>query len=148
RYEVHALWRVRAGRDPLRRAFRADPGGARRRIRARSAPGRSALSVARRRTRRPRRHARIAEAGRDLALRQGRSMYAQYAPGYRAPTPSQVNQGFENQVANYRSIGNPDLKPETSRTLEVGVRGRADRFTWDLVGFDGRYRDFIAQIQT
>lgn len=75
------------------------------------------------------------------------SAYAQYASGYRAPTPSQVNQGFENQVANYRSIGNPDLKPETSRTFEVGLRGRSDRYTWDLVAFDGRYEDFIAQIQ-
>lgn len=75
------------------------------------------------------------------------SVYAQYASGYRAPTPSQVNQGFENLVANYRSIGNPDLKPETSQTFEAGVRGRSNHFSWDIVAFDGRYKDFIQQVQ-
>src|SRR5262249_18709656 len=53
---------------------------------------------------------------------EGLNLYAYAARGFRAPTPDQVNNGFVNAVVNYRSIGNPDLKPETSRTIEAGAK--------------------------
>jgi hemoglobin/transferrin/lactoferrin receptor protein len=77
------------------------------------------------------------------------SLYAHWAEGFRAPTPDQVNNGFANLFspgAAYVSIGNPDLAPETSRTLEIGARGQAGGLRWTVAAFDGRYRDFIEQV--
>lgn len=71
--------------------------------------------------------------------------YAQYAHGFRAPTPWQVNGGVSNTGANppYRSIGNPDLKPETSDSFELGLRGRQGDVRYRAAVFKSRYRNFI-----
>lgn len=73
-------------------------------------------------------------------------LFTQYAHGFRAPKPSQVNGGVTNLTATppYTSIGNPDLKPETSQTAELGVRGRNDAVRYSAALFHGRYKDFIA----
>jgi hemoglobin/transferrin/lactoferrin receptor protein len=72
--------------------------------------------------------------------------YAQYAHGFRAPTPWQVNGGVSNPTANppYRSIGNPNLKPEISDSFELGLRGRTETLRYSIALFKSRYRDFIA----
>jgi hemoglobin/transferrin/lactoferrin receptor protein len=78
------------------------------------------------------------------------SLYAQWAAGFRAPTPDQVNNGFSNLFspgAAYVSLGNPDLKPETSRSIELGARGQAGGWRYAAAVFDGRYQDFIEQVQ-
>ncbi len=54
------------------------------------------------------------------------SAYANWAQGYRAPTPGQVNNGFTNLFSPgfaYVSVSNPELRPERSATLELGLRG-------------------------
>lgn len=73
-------------------------------------------------------------------------VFAQYAHGYRAPTPTQVNGGVTNLTASqpYRSIGNPDLKPETSNSYELGLRGRDGAWRYSLSVFHNTYADFIA----
>ncbi|MDR2335500.1 MAG: TonB-dependent hemoglobin/transferrin/lactoferrin family receptor [Burkholderiaceae bacterium] len=71
------------------------------------------------------------------------SVYGNYAAGFRAPNAGQVNAFFENPNAYYRSIPNPDLKPEKSKTFEIGVRGRVDGFKFDAAAFTGRFTDFI-----
>lgn len=71
--------------------------------------------------------------------------YAQWSQGFRAPTPDQVNNGFSNPASGYRSIGNPELKAERANSVEVGLRGRIDTFTWQVAAYDNRYRDFISQ---
>lgn len=40
--------------------------------------------------------------------------------------------------------GNPDLKPESSETVEVGVRGQYSQWFWDLAAFQNDYDDLIA----
>ncbi len=70
--------------------------------------------------------------------------YAQWALGFRAPQPDQVNNGFSNIAAGYTSIGNPDLKPEHARSIEIGARGQLDALRWQVAMFDNRYRDFIS----
>ncbi len=79
-------------------------------------------------------------------------VYFNYAKGFRAPSPSEVNNGFANPIQGYTSIPNPDLKPETSEALELGVRWR----DVTLLGADLRaqagafgswYEDFIEQVQ-
>ncbi|CAB3753870.1 membrane protein [Burkholderia sp. MSh2] len=75
--------------------------------------------------------------------------YAQYAHGFRAPTPDQVNSSFSNPVYGYTSIGNPNLKPETSDTFEAGLRGTAGTgygvVRYSAAAFTGRYRNFISR---
>jgi hemoglobin/transferrin/lactoferrin receptor protein len=75
--------------------------------------------------------------------------YAQLARGFRAPTPEQVNNGFTNVTQGYRSIGNPNLRPERASSFEAGVRGRVGpdgaALSYSLVGYDSRYQDFISQ---
>ncbi|MDZ7855806.1 MAG: TonB-dependent receptor [Sphaerotilus sp.] len=73
------------------------------------------------------------------------SPYIHWAKGFRAPTPSQVNNGFENTAAGYRSIGNPNLKPERADSIEAGLRGRIGGLRYQLLGYDNRYEDFISQ---
>lgn len=75
----------------------------------------------------------------------GASLYANYAQGFRAPEPGQVNQFFENLIFGYTSLPNPDLKPETSETFEAGIRFDDDVVSASLTGFVGRYDDFISQ---
>lgn len=77
-------------------------------------------------------------------------LFGNWAEGFKAPTPSQVNQFFSNAAFGYISAPNPNLKPETSRSLEIGARLRevelfGGRFSGQLVGFQSDYEDFISQ---
>lgn len=79
--------------------------------------------------------------------RDGVNVYLYAARGFRAPTPEQVNNGFNNPVSNYASIGNPELKPETSRTVELGAKLRGGGARLTVAAFSGRYADFIEQVR-
>lgn len=71
------------------------------------------------------------------------SLYGNYAQGFKAPNANQVNGFFENITQFYRTIPNPNLKPEKSRNVEVGARARLDWLTLDMAAFTGRFKDFI-----
>ncbi|MCW2313633.1 TonB-dependent receptor domain-containing protein [Rhodoferax antarcticus] len=73
-------------------------------------------------------------------------LFTQYAHGFRAPKPSQVNGGVTNLTNTdpYTSIGNPGLKPQTSDTLEIGLRGGDATRHYSVSAFQGKYKDFIA----
>jgi hemoglobin/transferrin/lactoferrin receptor protein len=78
------------------------------------------------------------------------SVFANYAHGFKAPAPSQVNQFFENPTSAqgaYRTVTNPDLKPETSKTIEGGLRLNSKYVSASVTGFSGRYDNFISQEQ-
>jgi hemoglobin/transferrin/lactoferrin receptor protein len=79
------------------------------------------------------------------------SLFGNLAAGFKAPTPLQLNNYFENLSSpffGYRSIPNPNLKPEKSRTFELGARGQGERLGWEVVAFTGRYKDFIEDLVT
>jgi hemoglobin/transferrin/lactoferrin receptor protein len=76
-----------------------------------------------------------------------------YGAGFKAPAPSEVNNFFENLTFPgfaYTSIANPDLDPETSDSLELGIRFR-DITMWGATwrasasAFSAWYEDFISQ---
>ncbi|MEC5385447.1 TonB-dependent hemoglobin/transferrin/lactoferrin family receptor [Uliginosibacterium sp. H3] len=71
--------------------------------------------------------------------------YAQYSQGFRAPTPDEVNNGFTNLASGYKSVGNPDLKPEHADSFEAGFRGQVAGLRYSLAGYENRYKDFISQ---
>ncbi len=73
--------------------------------------------------------------------------YAQYARGFRSPSPQEVNSYFNNSAQGYSQIANPNLKPETSNSFELGLRGKinAESSTarYSLAAFSGDYKNFI-----
>ncbi len=75
------------------------------------------------------------------------SFYGNYAAGFRAPNAGQINAFFENPIAFYKTIPNPNLRPEKSQTFELGLKGRMDRLRVDAAVFTGRYKDFIVDQQ-
>ncbi len=74
-------------------------------------------------------------------------LFANYATGFKAPEPGQVNQFFSNIASGYTSIPNPDLGPERSESFEGGIRFSNDAISLDVTGFSARYEDFISQEQ-
>ena len=71
--------------------------------------------------------------------------YGQFAKGFRAPTPEQVNNGFTNLASGYTSIGNANIRAEKADSIEIGLRGRVAGVRYALAAFDNRYTDFISQ---
>ena len=72
-------------------------------------------------------------------------LYANYAQGFRAPTPYQVNNFFENLAYGYTSLPNPDLGPETSESWEAGIKFSTEAVSLQLAAFTADYDDFISQ---
>ncbi|MGH8487195.1 MAG: TonB-dependent receptor domain-containing protein, partial [Pseudomonas sp.] len=77
-------------------------------------------------------------------LTEHESVYGQYAAGFRAPSPVNMYGEFSNPQVGYQQIGNPDLKPETSDSYEIGLRGRYDLGSFGVALFYNKYKDFIA----
>lgn len=71
------------------------------------------------------------------------SLFGSYAEGFRAPNANQINGYYENAAEFVAVVPNPDLKPEKSRTLEFGLRGRTDRLQLDAAVFTGRFSNLI-----
>jgi len=73
--------------------------------------------------------------------------YVQYARGFRSPSPQEVNSYFNNSAQGYSQIANPNLKPETSNSYELGLRGKlnteSSSVRYSVAAFDGEYRNFI-----
>jgi hemoglobin/transferrin/lactoferrin receptor protein len=73
------------------------------------------------------------------------SAYGQYAEGFRTPTAKALYGNFTNESAGYQVLGNSDLDPETSKGIELGLRGKFDEGRFSLALFYNRYRDFIEE---
>lgn len=77
-------------------------------------------------------------------------LFGNYAKGFKAPAPSEVNQFFENLTSPYgayRTIPAPNLRPETSESFEGGVRIVGAHVTGSITAFKAEYDDFISQEQ-
>ena len=74
------------------------------------------------------------------------STYGQIASGFRAPNYSEVNQSLRNINIGYGVVPNPDLKPETSIGLELGLRARSEKMRGQVAMFDNRYKNFISAV--
>ncbi len=73
------------------------------------------------------------------------NVFANYARGFRAPSPTQVNQFFSNPAQGYTSVPNPKLRPETSETWEAGLRVGTGPVRLSAAAFTGGYKGFISQ---
>ncbi|GAA5078297.1 TonB-dependent hemoglobin/transferrin/lactoferrin family receptor [Lysobacter panacisoli] len=71
------------------------------------------------------------------------SLFGGYQHGFRAPPYGDVNLGFTNLQFGYTAIPNPDLKPETSDGVELGLRFSNEAVYAEVSGYYNRYDDFI-----
>lgn len=78
---------------------------------------------------------------RDLG--NGLTAFAQYARGFRAPPPEDLNIGLELPLLNVKAIPNPDLQPETSDGYELGLRWNGAAGGFSASAFYTDYQDFI-----
>jgi hemoglobin/transferrin/lactoferrin receptor protein len=73
------------------------------------------------------------------------SLFGQYARGFRAPLYNEIAPGFVNTLAGYEALPNPDLKPETSDSFELGLRGKFSQASFSIAGFYNTYKNFISE---
>ena len=81
--------------------------------------------------------------GLTYALTDQYTLFGQYAEGFRTPSAKALYGRFENLNLGYTVEPNPDLKPETSKGIETGLRGKFDGGSFDIAVFYNKYRDFI-----
>ncbi|MCW8846124.1 MAG: TonB-dependent hemoglobin/transferrin/lactoferrin family receptor [Gammaproteobacteria bacterium] len=81
--------------------------------------------------------------GLTAALTSKTSAYLQYAEGFRAPPMEDVNIGFTIPAFNFVALPNPDLKPETSRGYEAGLRYQGDGLSYSVSVFNNEYENLI-----
>jgi len=79
----------------------------------------------------------VASLGGDV------SAYLQYAEGFRAPPVEDVNIGFTIPAFNFVALPNPELKPETSRGLEAGMRYQGNGLALGFSAFHNEYSNLI-----
>lgn len=75
------------------------------------------------------------------------SAFGQIASGFRAPNYEEVNGAFRNATQRYAFSPNPDLKPETSVGVELGLRARSASARGQLSVYDNRYKEFIERVR-
>lgn len=68
--------------------------------------------------------------------------YVQYSQGFRAPSSQQLSSSW-GMNGFYAIVGNSQLKPETARQFEIGVRGKTQNVDYQISAFDSRYKNFI-----
>ncbi len=81
--------------------------------------------------------------GLSWQAREGLTAWLQYAQGFRAPPFEDVNIGLDIPQFNIRALPNPDLRPETSDSLELGLRFTGAALAGSASVFYSRYEDFI-----
>ncbi|MEN5082180.1 TonB-dependent hemoglobin/transferrin/lactoferrin family receptor [Bosea sp. TWI1241] len=90
-------------------------------------------------------HKLIPQVGTLFKLDETYSLYARYAEGFKMPTAQQLYTSLPMGTSNL--IPNPDLKPESVRSYEAGLRGRFENGWFSVGVFHSRYRDFIQSLQ-
>ncbi|WP_411378584.1 TonB-dependent receptor [Pseudomonas sp. MPB26] len=81
--------------------------------------------------------------GLTYALTDHYTWFGQYAEGFRTPSAKTLYGRFENLQQGYTVEPNPDLKPESSKGVETGIRGNFDSGSFDIAVFYNKYRNFI-----
>ena len=71
------------------------------------------------------------------------TFYSQYSEGFRAPDYESTNTVFTNFAYRYTVKPNLNLKSETSKSYELGLRGEQDKGNWELAIYKNKVKDFI-----
>ena len=74
------------------------------------------------------------------------SSYAQFAQGFRNPPYDYTNFTMYSPSSGYVILPNPNLKPERSTSLELGMRGEGSSWSASFAAYHNRYRNFITDV--
>ena len=66
-----------------------------------------------------------------------------YGEGFRAPTLKQISPNYEGHEGPHSFYGNGDIKPETSRSVELGVAYAHGGVEWEATVFHNDVKDLI-----
>ncbi|GJE75084.1 Heme/hemopexin utilization protein C [Methylorubrum suomiense] len=86
----------------------------------------------------------IPQIGAVFRLDDVYALYGRYAEGFKMPTSQQLFTSMPFGSSNL--VPNPDLRPETVRSYEAGVRGRFEDGWFSLGAFHTEYKDFIQEL--
>lgn len=82
-----------------------------------------------------------AKVGATFQIDDNFSVYAQYGEGFKMPTAEQLYTSLPG--VGFNLVPNPDLKPESVRNYELGLRGEFDHGFFSVNGFFSDYKNFI-----
>lgn len=71
------------------------------------------------------------------------SFYVRYAEGFKMPTVQQLYTSSPMAMGLYNIVPNPDLKPETVRSYEIGARAESGSSWGSISVYYNDYEDFI-----
>jgi outer membrane receptor protein involved in Fe transport len=77
-------------------------------------------------------------------IKDALTIVMQYSEGFRPSNFDESNQAFVNRAFGYATVPNPDLRPEISEGLEIGVRSTRERARYGLTFYQNDYNHFIA----
>lgn len=83
----------------------------------------------------------IPQIGAIFKLNDTFSIYGRYAEGFKMPTAQQLYSSLPS--ATTLIIPNPDLKPESVKSYEGGLRGKFEKGWFSIGAFKADYTDFI-----
>lgn len=69
--------------------------------------------------------------------------YASLSRGFRA---GEMRERYESSPRGdgYYYVGDPQIKPEISTQLELGIKGQNDKFAWSVAAFRNQIRDYMS----
>ena len=73
------------------------------------------------------------------------NFYGKYSRGFRAPSWEDLNSSriFLSPGFSYTTVGNPNLKEETSDNYEIGLKGRSRNSDFGVATFLNQYNNFL-----
>ena len=73
------------------------------------------------------------------------NFYGKYARGFRAPSWEDLNSSYISlsPFFSYTTVGNPNLKEETSDNYEIGFKGRNRNSDFGVATFLNQYKNFL-----
>ena len=77
-------------------------------------------------------------------IEESYSLFVQYAEGYRPPNFNESNQAFANLAYRYAVVPNADIRAETSKSFEFGLRADYENAYLSVSAFRNSYKDFIS----
>ena len=80
--------------------------------------------------------------GVTYAVTDAIEVYGQYSQGFRPPLYSELAVAW-GTTRLYGIVPNPNLKPETSKGVEIGIRGNGELGYFSASAYYNRYRNFI-----
>ena len=84
-------------------------------------------------------------------LNDNSNIYGKYSKGFRTPSWEEFNSSHINVYnrgrgwQSYSTLGNPNLKSETSDNYEIGLKSVNNKFDYSIAGFYQKFENFLEQ---